>query len=248
MRHRGQARPCAPARKARQRLIGGTRAGSRGHDDFGVGSEHRLVRHGRHQRREPREHVAAAAQRDHLAEQTRPVQRHERAIPDLIEHRHGRPRRVARAQLRDRVAIVRGRRLRARLRAEQLAEARERGRDVVERARFAEEQRNAERAQSVGLALRVAMAPDHDQIGLQRGDAFEVERAVVADARHALGCGRVVAVVHGAHQFGAAAGRIDEFGRMRREADHALRGRGERDGRAAVVDDGDACAGGGCAG
>lgn len=95
--------------------------------------------------------------------------------------------------------------------------------------------------QRIGLPFRVAMPPDDDQIGLQCGDALEIERLVVADARYGARGGGIVAVRDGADEPGAAAGGEDQLGRMRREADHPLRRRGERNGVAVVI----ACAEGG---
>ena len=101
--------------------------------------------------------------------------------------------------------------------------------------RFAEEQRDVQRTQRVDLPFGVAVPPDDDQVRLQHGDPLEVERLVVADARHGLRGGRIVAVRDGADQLRAAASRVDQLGRMRRETDHALRRRRQRDGIAGIV-------------
>ncbi len=74
--------------------------------------------------------------------------------------------------------------------------------------RLAEEQRHMHFTQAIELALRVAMPPDDNQIGLQRDDPFKVERLVVADARQLLRLRRIVAIGHGADQFWTTAGRI----------------------------------------
>ena len=49
--------------------------------------------------------------------------------------------------------------------------------------RLAEEQRYVQFAQTIELALCITVPPHHDKVGLQRDDAFEIERLVVAHAR-----------------------------------------------------------------
>ncbi|KGD46025.1 hypothetical protein DO72_5763 [Burkholderia pseudomallei] len=238
-RDRGQLRPCAPAREVGQCVARRARARRRRHDRLRIRREHRFVGDGRRDRLQPREHVAPAAQRDHVAHDVIAVQRDERFVPRLEEHRDGRLVRVARAQLRDSPPVRVGRGRRDLVRAQQQAELVERCGDIVEMPWLAEVKRNAERAQPLGLVLGVAVAPDDDQIGLERRDPFEIERLVRADARNRLRGGRVVAVRHRADELRAAARRIDQLGHVRREAHDAPCGRGERDRVPGVVGDGD---------
>jgi hypothetical protein len=105
------------------------------------------------------------------------------------------------------------------------------------------EQRHPELAHHLDLALRAAVAPDHDEVGLQRHDAFQVDLAVGADLRDLLGVFREVAIGHDPDHMAAAAGREQQLGNVRRQRDHALGRLLQGDGVAVVVLHGDGCVG-----
>ncbi len=90
--------------------------------------------------------------------------------------------RIARSQRRD--LGVEGVRGRAAVASGQRAEPLHRAGDVVQRARFADEHRNAEAPDRLDHAGRKSAAPDDDQVGTQRRDAFEVDAVSAGDARN----------------------------------------------------------------
>jgi len=203
-----------------------------------IRSDDGFGRNGRHQQGLARKHIAAAAQRQHVREDVLAVERHQRLFPYLVEHRNRRPARVALAQCIGALAELLGRVVRAGTGVEQRTECLDRARNIAHAMRLGEEQRNAQRTQPVDLLLRVTVTPDHHQIGLEGGNALQIERAVIAHVRNVARGWRVVAVSHGADDACAAAGREQQLGRMRRETDDALRGALQRNGGTAIVCDG----------
>jgi hypothetical protein len=65
--------------------------------------------------------------------------------------------------------------------------------------------------------------PYHQQVRLEREQAFDVDFLVVADTRNRARGWRVVAVADGADDMFGAAGGKQQFGDMRRERYHAPR-------------------------
>src|SRR5688572_96531 len=109
-----------------------------------------------------REHVRAAAKRDHLADDMRTVHRDERSIPYLVEDAEPRLRRVALFERRE------PRAKRARLapcfadRTGKDTEAFDRGRDVVQFAWLGTEHRQAELREAIDSAHAAGIGPGNE--------------------------------------------------------------------------------------
>ena len=107
--------------------------------------------------------------------------------------------------------------------AEQLADALERARHVVEATRLEVVERQTRRLELRQLAAGVAVVPGQHEIGLQQQDALDVEALVVADPRHRARLVRKRAQRDRADERGAATDRVHELGQVRRQRDHPLR-------------------------
>ncbi len=93
------------------------------HDDLGILLQHRLDADRRRQRRQVGEHVDAAAQPYRVADDLAAVERVQRLVPDLVEHRYRRRAAVTRRQRRQPRAQCGRRRCRAGFGAGQLGPA-----------------------------------------------------------------------------------------------------------------------------
>ena len=181
------------------------------------------------------ENVFAAAQGDGVADDLRAADRHQRCFPDLVEGAHLRLAGVGLAQGFQALAEALGRRPGDGFAAGQLAKAFELVGDVFHLVRLRDIDGQAERLQLADLRHVVAAFPGQHEIWLQRGDGFQVDARIAADARHLLRFRRVVAVIDGADQLVARPGGEQAFGDMRGEGDDALGRRLEADFLAGVV-------------
>ncbi len=217
--HGGDARPAQPVVEPRRALAVVVAAD----DHVGLRREDRLDRDRRRRQRQRREHVVAAARRDRLRNEVAAADRVERLVPDFVEHAQLRRRsRIARpaphAGARNSAAAGSRDRRRARERAELLDVVR----DARDRLRIADEHRDVLRAQR-GELRRRRVRPRDDEVRRERHDALQVERRRVAHARQRPRRRGPVAVRDDADHGAAGARGEQQFGRVRREADDALR-------------------------
>jgi hypothetical protein len=124
----------------------------------------------------------AAAQADHVADDLAPADRHQRLLPGLVEDIDRRPAGkallqvgMARAQ-----ACVAASRPAASLPPSMPKCSRLRAMSSM-RPRLRQVERQAQRTQAFDMAGDVAALPADHQVGLERGDGFEVELGVAAD-------------------------------------------------------------------
>ena len=234
VRHRRQRRPLLPV------VEPGRRRAPRGAGDDHVGSrgQHRLDADDRCGQRQRREHVLAAAGPHGLRHEVASAQRVQRRVPDLVEHPH---RRTGTAPC-DQVLPALAQRARGRdrdvARSRQRPEPFELVGDRRRRRRVGHEQGDAARRER-GRLRRRRVGPADDEVGLQRDDALEVERARVADGGQRARRGGEIGGRDDTDDVVARTGREQQLGRVGREADDAARGGGQRHRVAGAVADGD---------
>ena len=217
--HGAQLRPAPPVRLPR--VI--ARLTHAGDDGLRVRRQHGLhVRFG-HQGRQVGEHVVPAAEADHLADQVRTVDRHQRPVPDLVEHAHRRAPAVARPQRLQTTTECIGRRLRRDPGAGQPAKTFEITGHVLQLTRLAEKHRQPQAAQLPDQRRWIAAGPGHHQIRTQGEDALHVHGVVRTDTRQLLRRRGVIAVFHHTGDAITGAGAEQQFGNMRSKADNAPR-------------------------
>ncbi len=106
--------------------------------------------------------------------------------------------------------------------------------DRLRRARIREVDGDARGAQALELHRR-EVRPGHDQIGLERENAFEVDRVGVAHPGQRARLGRPIRGREHADDFPGGAGSEQQLGGMRGQAHDAPRRDGQRHLRAAGV-------------
>ena len=205
-----QCRICVPEIDATLR-----RAAFAGTDDeFRIGLEHGLDADHRCGRFQICKDVDGAAGVQGVRDDVGTVQGIERAVPDLVEHPHWRISASTHGQAGKSRAQPRRYRTGDDIGAHQRAQALEAAGDVIQRARLTEKKRNTQPAQLRHLGWRAALFPHHDQIGLQSDEALDIELVGIADTGDGKCLLRVIAIIDGAHDPGAAAGRKQQFGQM----------------------------------
>jgi hypothetical protein len=159
----------------------------------------------------------------------------ERSVPDLVEHADRSRSRVSGPQPGEPGAQLRRPRARSGQRAGQRPQPLEVDGYAVDRRRVRDEHRHAARDEWPELRRR-RIGPGDDQVGRERHDALEVERAGIADSglpcdfRRPIGRGE-----HADHALAGASG-IQQLGGVRRKADNSYRGHRQSHRHARIVD------------
>jgi hypothetical protein len=177
-----------------------------------------------------RKDIVRAADPQHFGGDVLAAERIQRRAPDLPEDTQVACLRIASAQRLERRAQPRCFRRRDSLGTQELPQALEIGRHVIEAMLLERQARQMQSFDERALGSRLTVGPDQHEIRLQGEQSLGIQMLRIAHPRDPSCRRRIVAGIERADDTLAGTGGVDQFGQMRRQRHNAHRRRGPRRG------------------